>query len=201
MRFRNLFFLLVLLLPGAATALAQSSLAGSQPGLAVSVSNVYYSIRGNTASDLSAQMDALGPVDRATGRRYAAFTNWALTSSISDRESAGGCRMTSARVLVDLTYTYPRWSPPPDASAALVRNWNRYLQALHRHQRGHGAIAVQAGRTMLESIRALKPRRSCRELKAAADRLAANATAQANEAEAAYDARTNRGANQGVYFP
>ncbi|MGD0272231.1 MAG: DUF922 domain-containing Zn-dependent protease [Gaiellaceae bacterium] len=193
--------LLLLLLAGTAPARVQSSITHPQPGLTVSTRAVYYRITGRTASDLRSQMNRRGPLDYFTGKRYDAFANWTFSWWYHDRVRAGKCRITSAKVLVELKYTYPRWAPPRSASAQLQRKWQRYLKALHKHENGHGAIAAEMGRKMLQSIRSLAPRSSCRRLEAAADQVGADGVEQANKVEAAYDARTNHGASQGARFP
>lgn len=198
---RLLALSLLLLLSSPAAASLQPSISHPQPGLTVSTRAVYYRITGRTAADLRGQMNRFGPVDYFTGKRYDAFANWNFSWSYHDRVSAGECRITSADVLVELKYTYPRWLWPSSVSAALMSSWNRYLKALRVHEQGHGAIAVGIGRTLQASIRALAPRRSCQKLEAAADALGAGAIERANRVEAAYDARTNHGATQGARFP
>lgn len=192
---------LLLLLPATAPACAQSSITHPQPGLTVSTRAVYYRITGRTAADLRAQMNRRGPLDYSSGERYDAYANWTFSWRYHDRVRTGKCRITSAEVLVELKYTYPRWLRPRNASTTLVGSWNRYLKALRTHERGHGTIAAGVGRTLLARIRALAPRRSCRKLEAAADLLGAGAIEWANRVEASYDARTNHGATQGARFP
>ena len=38
---------------------------------------------------------------------------------------------------IDAIVTLPAWSPPPDADAALVEEWKRYITALATHEIGH----------------------------------------------------------------
>jgi predicted secreted Zn-dependent protease len=193
--------LLALLAPGPAPARSQGSITHPQPGLTVSVRNVYYRIQGRTAADLRAQMNRLGPLDSYSGKRYDAYANWSLTWRVRDLYTSAGCRITGATVLVELGYTYPRWAPPPSASTQLRRKWQRYLKALHKHENGHGSIAAEMGRKMLRGIRSLAPRNSCRSLEAAVDQVGADGVERTNRAESAYDARTNHGTTQGARFP
>jgi predicted secreted Zn-dependent protease len=178
----------------------RSSIGHPQPGLTVSTRAVYYRITGQTAAELRAQMNRRGPLDYFSGKRYDAFANWTFSWWYHDRVRTGNCRITSAKVLVELKYTYPRWLRPRNASPTLIGSWNRYLRALHIHEQGHGTITIGIGRKLHASIRALSPRRSCQKLEAAADLLGANAIERANKVEATYDARTNHGASQGARF-
>jgi predicted secreted Zn-dependent protease len=191
---------LLLLFQGAAAARSRQ-IVHPRPGLTVSRSSAYYSIRGRTAADLRRQMNSLGPGDGNSGKRYDAYSDWNLSWWYRDRVSRGKCRITGASVRVELKFTYPRWLRPAGASSALVSRWKRYLNALHRHENGHGAIAVRQGGKLLTSIRALAPRSSCRKLEAAADLLGANTLQRTNKLERAYDYRTNHGATQGARFP
>jgi predicted secreted Zn-dependent protease len=190
-----------LLLSSPASALAQSSVARPQPGFSVSTREVYYRIEGITAADLRAQMDRRGPMDSSTGKRYDAFANWTFSWRYYTLDTAGKCRFANVKLVVDLKYTYPRWAQPPGVSAQLVNSWNRYLKLLRKHENGHGAIAVQAGRKILADIRALGPRGSCRKLQAAADLIGSKGIERVNRAEASYDARTSHGGAQGAHFP
>jgi predicted secreted Zn-dependent protease len=200
-RLRPLSLALFLILPGEVSALVRSSIVRPQSSFSVSSHQVYYQIQGNTAADLRAQMDRLGPVDRSTGKRYDAFANWIFSWRYRDRVVAGMCRFTGVKLVVQLKYTYPRWSPPAGVSARLARRWNRYLGVLRRHENGHGAIAVREGREILAQMRAIGPRGSCQRLQAAADLVGVRGVERTNRIEASYDARTSHGSTQGAHFP
>jgi predicted secreted Zn-dependent protease len=192
---------LLLLLPSSASALRRQSVSGSESGLTISSQTVRYKIYGRTAAALRAQMDRLGPIDEPTGTHFDGYANWTFYWSIRHRTSAGRCRVTTASILLELKYTLPRWQRSSNASATLVRRWNRYLKALRRHERGHGTIAIEAGRKMVKNLRLLDPRSSCSRLEKAADGVGRQGVARLNKVEAAYDAKTNHGTTQGAHFP
>lgn len=146
-------------------------------------------------------MDRRSPVDHYTGKHYDAFANWVMSWRYHYRVSAGKCRFTSASVLVELKYTYPRWLRSQSVSPSLVSAWRHYLKVLHKHENGHGAIAIRVGGEVLSSIRMLAPRRSCQKLAAAADQMGANGIERTNRLQKAYDDRTDHGATQGARFP
>lgn len=192
---------LLLLGPSSAAALRQSSISHPTSGLTVNSQTVRYKIYGRTAAALRAQMDRLGPIDEPTGTHFDGYAHWTFYWNVRHRSSAGRCRITTASVLLELKYTLPRWQRSSNASAALVRRWNRYLGSLRRHEHRHGTIAIEAGRKMVKNLRLLDPRSSCSGLETAADRVGRRGVARLNKVEAAYDAKTNHGATQGAHFP
>jgi len=158
---------LLLLLPGPAFALQRASITHQRPGFTVNTRTVYYGISGSTAADMRTQLDQLGPIEPASGKHYDGYANWKFNWRFRYFESPGRCRLTKAIVSLNLKYTMPRWQRPADASITLSAQWNSYLIALDKHEKGHGAIAIAAGEKMTAKMRALTPRSSCSRLEAA----------------------------------
>jgi predicted secreted Zn-dependent protease len=192
---------LLLLLPGSAFALQRASITHQRPGFTVSTRTVYYAISGSTAADMRTQLDQLGPIEPASGKRYDGSAKWNFYWHFRYLGSPGRCRLTKAIVSLNLKYTIPRWQRPADASTTLAAQWNSFLSALGKHEKGHGAIAIAAGKKLTAKIRALTPRSTCSRLEATANRIGETEVKRTNVAEAAYDARTDHGATQGARFP
>jgi predicted secreted Zn-dependent protease len=192
---------LLLILPGPAFALQRASITYQRPGLTIRARTVYYDIRGSTATDMRTQLDQLGPIEPASGKRYDGSANWNFYWHIRYLRSPGRCRLTKASVSLNLKYTMPRWQRPADASTTLAAQWNSYLSALGKHEKEHGTIAIAAGKKMTAKMRALAPRSSCNRLEAAAAQISVAEAKRANASEAAYDFRTEHGATQGARFP
>jgi predicted secreted Zn-dependent protease len=174
--------------------------AAGDPDLRVVTVHHDYAIAGQTAAELRAAMNRRGPLD-ASRERFDAVTNWWINWYYRYGRSGTRCTIASADVRVRIVFTLPRWRPGPGAAPALVRKWNRYLQALRRHENGHSGHAVVEGKRILTGLRRLAPRPSCAQLGAAADALGHAEIRRGNAWDVAYDRRTGHGATQGAVFP
>jgi hypothetical protein len=66
----------------------------------------------------------------------------------------GGCRSTSGRPTLNITYAYPM--PPESISPALRARWNRFMVGVRRHEEMHGKIARRMVDEAYRSIRGLR---------------------------------------------
>ena len=151
----------------------------------------YYDITGATSADLRAAMTAQGPVD-ADGHRNDAFTQWNIdwTWPLNPDRT---CILGSATITATITVTFPRWLPPPGASASLVVAWNTYQQALVVHESGHVAFVIAEEPVVLAAIKGA----TCDTAEGAAEAV----VARIRQHDIDYDAETNHGFTQGAHFP
>ncbi|MBC8025289.1 MAG: DUF922 domain-containing protein [Steroidobacteraceae bacterium] len=115
----------------------------------------YYTIQGNSARELRAQMKRLGPLDDA-GKRNDGNTNWDIQWRYDYDRTPKGCTITNIRVTLALRVTLPRWTPGPSAPQALVETWTRFIGALRLHEMGHVDLSIAAAdevRRVLEANR------------------------------------------------
>jgi predicted secreted Zn-dependent protease len=162
-----------------------------QPTVVPKRETIYYDISGASDSELRAQMDQLGPVDDL-GERYDALTRW----DFQWRWPGGGpegCRLSAVRITYSISVTLPRWSAPPDAAPELVRRWETYLGAVTAHEEGHVALVVDNVAALTSAIEAA----TCET----ANDAAGSVMTAINQANIAYDVRTDHGATQGASFP
>ena len=169
------------------------------PDLTIRVSHTPYTIRGSSAAELRKQMDALGPTD-AHGR-YDAYTRWYVRWKYPYERTPNACGLGKVTVTVDVTYTLPEWTPPPDASADLVSRWNRYLRALRSHESGHHRHGAEAGRAVLEKLRRLEAQRRCEDADRRANLLGERVLETYRAKDQSYDKTTRHGATEGARFP
>jgi predicted secreted Zn-dependent protease len=183
---------LVLILLGAGAG------AGADAGTAVEVeeSVEHYDISGSKAGQLKRAMKRLGP--REGGRRYVAYTAWILTWTYTFDERETECRFDSFDVRAAITTTLPRWEPGGDAPVELLERWERFIEALERHENGHARIALEAAASIDAAVSALGPRASCDELEREADATARGKVERYRQRERRYDEETNHGRAQGT---
>jgi predicted secreted Zn-dependent protease len=160
----------------------------------------YFSIEGDTSRELSAEIDAKGPVGD-NGLRSDGYTRWFINWRFDMQSDATGC--TASRIVVDLAVrmTLPRWQPPRSADPALVTRWNRYLSALRIHEDGHRFRAEAAAGDVRRALQRERGAADCRTLE---NRLNARANALLDELRTrqdAYDRETQSGRKQGVRRP
>lgn len=160
---------------------------------AVKVDNQPYVVRGNTAAELRAQMDALRPADG----------DYVIGWSVRWENENATCPATFS-MQVEIAYAYPEWDAPEDADPALVEQWNQQLDGVWCFHWGAARLVISSANDLLAELRAIQahePAPSCTEAKTAA--LAANEQAkqQLSDAVGAYNTATDRGRKLGAHFP
>lgn len=177
------------LVMGCGGSIAQSS----NPRVNIQVNR--YPIVGSTAAALRQQMNQLGPGD------FDGYTQWYVRWNYRFQTTAYGCRLTQPQVNTDVTITLPVWQPPPIASPQLVQRWQRYLTALEAHENNHKRHGLSAGNEILARLRTLPASRTCQQLETIANNSAHAIIRKYNQADLAYDRRTNHGVFEGAKFP
>jgi predicted secreted Zn-dependent protease len=170
----------------------------SEPEL--SINYIYYEITGATATDLRRQMDQSGSIDRF-GHRHDMYTDWQANWSYPYVAGNHSCAVGPVQVTVAITFTFPNWDKPAQASSTLVAEWNEYLNKAQAHEDGHKEIAVEAGHKILYALKAMPVYPSCAALEQAVDQTGQDILEQFRQKELVYDQETNHGATQGARFP
>lgn len=168
---------------------------------AVTIKTVNYRITGTTAQQLRQQMNQLGPLDQHENRRFDARTNWHVYWNYRYAQAGDRCRITSASIRTDVVFTLPQWAKPQHPPQTLVNQWNRYLQALQRHENGHKDHGIAAGNEILNQLQTFSIPGRCDQITTAANTAARQIIAKYGQQDVAYDRATNHGATQGARFP
>jgi predicted secreted Zn-dependent protease len=143
----------------------------------------HYFITGSTVHEIAHCMRVACPRER--GRHFAAWTSWQVRWSILEKADATfGAPVVGLEIVTRL----PRWIPVA-ASTELANAWREFEEGLVAHEAGHREIAIQAGLTILDTLRSSRPFESD-IIQAEVDRV----LARAREKENAYDERTCHGA-------
>jgi len=189
-----------------APTLASEPKANSQPensNLSVNRKENFYQISGNTANELRQQLNKLGPLDKLTGKRFDARTDWFIEWHYYYNESKKDCKIDSKRVDVSLsiTFTYPKWTSPSNATPALLDKWNTYMKNLVLHEEGHVTIASEGAQAIYKTILDMPASPTCNTLGEATNAAAKKILDEIKQREKDYDNKTGHGETQGAVFP
>ena len=152
---------------------------------------IYYDISGSTETELRDQLNALGPVG-PDGYHGDALTIWYIRWTW-DGYGAEECDLRTVSATYDIKVTLPRWTPPHDASPALIEKWNAYMLALAHHEKGHVDNVIANLPVLINSIR----RATC----STAEAKAQDVLSGMRRNDINFDASTDHGATQGARFP
>ena len=160
-------------------------------GIKVTLRCEYFPVYGLLPEHLGGQISLFGPmvVKQGIGRRANATTAYRIGWQGSFGEKSGGCGLVSSEALVQLTYTYPRWETPANASKETVEKWRSFLELLKRHEEGHGTIAVRTGGEVLDALKKLPSDRTCKAAKESASLSAESVIERGRKEQAAFDQR------------
>lgn len=163
-----------------------------------SVRTVPYRVTGHSVESLLASLRDGGP--RVDGGIFFGLTATSLSYRFAYRERAGLCETTDARVDLDVTITLPEWQATPSAPYELRRDWQRFVQALRRHEDRHRDLAVEHAHAVRRAVDGLRAP-TCDAVAALAAQRAEQAQAVAEVAHRAYDASTGHGESEGAIWP
>lgn len=154
---------------------------------------IYYDIAGSTADELRASMNQLRPNDPYDGDKPVdSYTDWYISWNWPGYGTEN-CDLSAANVTYTINITMPRWIPPADASPELIAKWEKYIQNLTFHEKGHVDNVVNN----YSSVNTAIQNASCLTAEAEAQK----ALVALREFDASYDNETDHGKTQGAVFP
>jgi predicted secreted Zn-dependent protease len=159
----------------------------------VHLATTHYRVVGSTWVALRRALAVAGP--RRDGIVYAAYTDWRVRWVIEPVARDGTWRPKAVHVDVDAALTLPEWRPPRLAASALRERWRRYDEELASHERGHVAIAEQAGAAVAVALRRLAPCGSEQALQREAQSVASATIERFRRVERRYDSSCQHIAN------
>ncbi len=125
----------------------------------------YYTIEGQTFSQLDRQISLHGPNVTGVGRALAA-TNILMVPDIRFSLTDGKCVVTHARINVKAKVTLPRHANIAQTERKLRAAWNNLQEYARLHEAIHVAIADKYALKVEQSIKAVKPREDCKSMRA-----------------------------------
>ncbi len=101
----------------------------------------YYSVSGNTGAELYKSMVKNGPDHGGNKRNVLASTSFKFNfKNDVFTIKRNRCILTNLDIVVDVTYTYPRWRGSKNASAETRRAWKKFEKIAVLHEKEHVKI-------------------------------------------------------------
>jgi predicted secreted Zn-dependent protease len=161
----------------------------------ITETNTYYDIHGTTVEQLRSEMH-----HKSRHSDGFAFTNCSVSWKADRVETPQGFVVIKSNTKLILTYCYPRWTEEAQAPAELRQKWDAFAKAEIIHEKGHGAIAMEAARAVDQAVMAVKPNKSAHVLDGYVKIAAEQVLAVYRKKEVEYDQVTKYGQNQGATF-
>ncbi len=160
----------------------------------------YYPVQGNSERELRESMnEALK--GKPFSEKHDATTQWSIKWSYHYSGPDSKLRITDFNVSSQATIRLPQWKPPPEASPALIKRWQEFVNALARHEYKHAEHGQLAAQDMLNRVKALDTFSSANGLRSALQEINDNVLSKYRQADADYDRETQHGVKQGAHFP
>ena len=157
----------------------------------------YYYISGSSATVLAAQLDQTGPAD-TDGKRYAGKTRWDVQWQFNHNQEGETCGLKDIAIAVGVAQTMPKWRGEDKGGASLKAHWQKFLEALKRHEDGHKEHGMKAGAEIEKALQAIKPASNCEDLDKAANAAGEQVVEKYRKLDTEYDRSTDHGRKQGA---
>jgi predicted secreted Zn-dependent protease len=174
-----------------AITLSAAILCCALPGMAVAKPEItltvrYYPVKGETGLQLVEEMDRIGPRQGFTTRAIAQ-TVYSMQYGADYSSKGGVCRVSKARVKLDVTQIFPQLAEKP--SPALARKWQRFMAGVRTHEDTHVRIArelaYRSQRVILRTVTDNDP--NCRAMRALLKRTIRSLYASYDSKQIAFD--------------
>ena len=124
----------------------------------------YYTVEGQTFSQLDRQISLHGPNVSGVGRALAA-TNILMVPDIRFSRSNGKCVVTHARISVRAKVTLPRHANIQRTEQKLRAAWNNLEEYARLHEAIHVSIADKYALKVEKAIKAIEPEKDCKSMR------------------------------------
>ena len=162
----------------------------------VSARCLFYDVYGLELAHVALQLDS-GVRAPDSGAWWTALTGWGVSWSFR-YIGPTPCRLGAGSVHLTVVYAMPRWKPPGRVDPAAVTEWNRYLERLWEHERGHARNGLAAARDIRSMAAGLSAAPDCRRLESEANAAAERIIDRWEREDVAYDDATDHGAATGA---
>lgn len=137
-------------------------------GLERTLERFPYEVEGKTPTELKASMEKRAPFPRKKDSEVAAIGQRVCTAYDFTTDN-GRCRAVRIRVVVKMSYIFPRWSNRSGASPEALKWWAEEERRTFVHEDGHVAIVDDAMKGMHEQLLAIAEAPTCEELQTKLD--------------------------------
>jgi predicted secreted Zn-dependent protease len=165
----------------------------------INIQTRFYQISGNDPESVRQEVQIKGPRGR-DGTGYHASTQWNLKWGYRWIESASRCRISSVEVDIDVTYQLPELVNRSQLPESFLQRWDRYYQALYRHEQQHKDYGVKAAQELEQTLldTSLRP---CSSLESDLTARAQAVLDKYQQLEHQYDVETDHGIKEGIVLP
>ena len=160
----------------------------------------YYEVCGDCERDVQSELRDKC-IKLANGEKYDSITNWKVKWDYSHNRASETCAAESFVVTVDIVYRLPKWARTGEAPQTLVEKWDRYMENLMMHEKGHRDRAMASAVELTRLVAELPPARTCAELDRVVNTLCRTRLDKLIEVQKKYDTDTCHGVLQGAEFP
>ena len=159
--------------------------------LATPLQYTYYEIRGTTLADVRKDIEAKA-IETRWGKAVGMMkprldVRW---ETLADK--GGRCALTAISVVADSTVWIPRWTNEQESPAGLREIVNAFVQRVAAHEQGHVNIHVETGQEIVRSLRAIRPGRSCEDIRSEARQRTEALIQQSAQRQREYDERAKQ---------
>ena len=165
----------------------------------ISITKIHYTIEGDSADDILADIHRKTPV-KYKGKRHTARTDWHVSWQFWWKGNGNSCEMTKVTTRLEVVYTLPRLKISSSMPEALLARWETFNTALFSHEKGHKDLGARAAVEIEDRITGMGARDSCSRLEGDANRIARDVIEKYARMEEEYDRTTNHGINTGAVF-
>jgi predicted secreted Zn-dependent protease len=153
----------------------------------VSRSYSYFSIGGQTLSEIETELQRRGPLLGSTGNRHPGATRMEFKTRIGYQEDGRRCSVSEADVRISAEVHLPRWRNRRGAQIDTALMWDTLSADIRRHEEGHIVIARTYAQRMEEALLGVRNASSCQEAAAAAEGISKRLLTEHDAEQARYD--------------
>lgn len=158
----------------------------------------YYDAVGSSIDELRASMIRTRKDTFLEG--HPAVTIVKTNINFTTRQLVNTCKAVMTKFDLDITYMYPRRTPPQGVSSDLVAKWNSFIAALKIHEEGHAKIEIERASVVMNELQKLPAYPKCEDFDRAWRSKASALEAETKQIEVQYDRNTQSGKLQGAIF-
>ena len=176
---------------------AYAVLLGAHPSeVSENLSYQYYQVNAQEDEPLITQMLAVSPVIE-NGCIYVANTTWNVQWRFDWKANDHGeCVVTDSSTRLDVVITLPELQ---GGSERQKEAFNRYREALRRHELNHYRMAAEAAHKIDDDLKNLPKMKSCQALESYANKISQSTLERYNEKNREYDRDTKHGQLEGAW--
>jgi len=156
----------------------------------------YYQISPRAPHEIKPELMRNTPI-REFGGSFNGRTNWFIDWNFYSHATQYGCKLTNAITKVRVVYILPALSEYV-TDAQTIEAFNKFNDALTKHEHTHGSHGLQAAREIDEAFKQIPPQRNCRNLGRYVDNMANSIVNKYSRIDEEYDRSTRNGETEGA---